>query len=224
MKILAFETATSACSVALLCAGEIQERFQIAPQRHAELILPMVAELLSQADLSLTQLDVIAFGRGPGSFMGARIAAGIAQGLAFGADLPVIPVSTLQVLAQSAHQQSGATDILAAWDARMQAIYWGAYRLGNDAIMLPIQADALCEPQDLVIPAGKTWVPAGNAWQVYQSALLSILADCENILLDIYPRASAIIRLAEVFYRQGQLHTAFEAEPVYLRDQVASVK
>jgi len=215
MNILAFDTATSACTVALLAHGEIRERFEIAPQRHAELILPMIDELLKEAGISLRQLDAIAVGQGPGSFMGVRIAIGIAQGLAFGADLPVIPISTLQILAQTAYQQTHRPDIIAGWDARMLAIYWGIYRLGDHQIMRSVQKDALNPPHELKIPDPFDGLLAGNAWQIYRSSL-SLPSSVE--ILDIYPHARAIIPIAEILYREGKVQTPLEIEPVYLRN------
>lgn len=223
MKILAFDTATAACSAALSIRGEIRDQCEIAPQRHAELILPMVDKLLREAGITLKQLDAIAFGQGPGSFMGVRIAAGVAQGLAFGSDLPVIPVSTLQALAQTAYQQTHYPDIIAAWDARMQAIYWGAYRLGDHQIMTPVSVDALSAPTEIVLPAGIPWHLAGNAWQAYRQELAPVLVSHPEII-DIYPQANAIIRIAERLYQQGKVRSALEIEPVYLRDQVAHIK
>lgn len=223
MKILAFDTATAACSVALLIKGEIHDQCEIAPQRHAELILPMINQLLADAGITLKQLDAIAFGQGPGSFMGVRIAAGVAQGLAFGADLPVIPVSTLQALAQTAYQQTGFPDIIAAWDARMQAIYWGIYRLASNRLMMPLCPDALNAPHEIIFPAEGDWQLVGNAWQAYRQELASVLISHAEIT-DIYPQASAIARIAEILYQQGKVRSALEIEPVYLRDQVAHIK
>lgn len=222
-KILGFDTATAACTVALTINGEIRERSEIAPQRHAELILPMIDSLLAEAGIQLNQLDAIACGQGPGSFMGVRIAIGIAQGLAFGADLPVIPVSTLQTLAQTAFQQTGATAVVAGWDARMNAIYWGMYQ--QDAaskIMLPQQADALNLPEEILFPATQNWLLAGNAWSTYRRQLPSVL-DSYTKATDIYPQARAMLAIAAILYGEGEVRNAQEIEPVYLRDQVAHV-
>lgn len=220
MKILAFETSTLACSAALSINGEIKELFELAPQRHAELILPMVEQLLLEAGMKLNQLDVIGIGQGPGSFMGARIAVGVAQGLAFGADLPVIGISTLQILAQTAYQQSRRTEIIAAWDARMNGIYWGIYRLNHQGIMTAVQADALSAPEELKIPSGITWLLAGNAWQTYRQPLEKVLSYLDQ-KTDIYPRAAAIIPLAQVFYQEGKACNPAAIEPVYLRNDIA---
>nr|VFJ43935.1 MAG: tRNA threonylcarbamoyl adenosine modification protein YeaZ [Candidatus Kentron sp. FM] len=129
MKILAIDTATDACSVALHLDGDYREIHELAPRRHAEILLPRIRTLLSEAALSLRDLDALAFGRGPGAFTGVRIATGVIQGLAFGADLPVVPISSLHALAQGAWRERGEGNVLAAFDARMGEVYWGAYRL-----------------------------------------------------------------------------------------------
>ena len=220
MKILAFDTATAACAVALSIAGQIRERFEIAPQRHAELILPMVESLLAEAQLTPNQLDVVAYGCGPGSFMGARIATSVAQGIAFAADLPVIPVSTLQVVAQTSFQRYGWKDVLAAWDARLHAIYWGAYRLDETKIMIEAQSQALSKPEEIVVPSGENWYAVGNAWEVYSGQLTHIISACKTTCIDIYPQGSALVQIAEVAYQKGEMISPFQAKPVYLRDQV----
>lgn len=223
VKILGFETATAGCSVALHTGSEILERFELAPQRHAELILPMIDGLLTVAGMSLSQLDAIAVGRGPGSFMGVRIAVGVAQGLAFGADLPVIPISTLQILAQTAYHKYGCNKVIAGWDARMNAIYWGAYVLSEENKMVCYQRDALNDPQDVVLPEGDHWALVGNAWQTYQSQLSFAVAGLSTFT-DIYPCSKALIELAWSEYMAGKTCSPFELEPVYLRDQVTHSK
>lgn len=223
MKILALDTATAACTVALMIGSEITERFVLAQQQHAELILPMIDGLLSEAGIGLKQLDAIAFGQGPGSFMGVRIATGVAQGLAFGADLPVIPVSTLQTLAQTAYQETGCTDIVVGWDARMQAIYWGIYQANRLGLMMPLQADALNSPPEIAIPATKQWLLAGNAWSVYSHDLPQLLESYPKNT-ELFPHARAMLALAAVLYSEGKVRNALEVEPIYLRDQVAHIK
>jgi tRNA threonylcarbamoyladenosine biosynthesis protein TsaB len=223
MKILGFDTATSACSVALSINGEIREQTVVVPQRHAEIILSMIEKLLGEAGVSLRQLNAIAFGQGPGSFMGVRIAAGVAQGLAYGADLPVVPVSTLRILAQTAYQQTGHKAVISAWDARMQAIYWGIYRLNDSGIMCTERPDALNPPGELDIPSETNWLLAGNAWQVYQQEL-KIPIHAYPQLTDIYPQARAILPIAEELMRNGEARNPMEIEPVYLRNDIAHVK
>ena len=223
VKILAFDTATDACSVALLYDNEIHERFEIAPRRHSALILPMVDELLNARSMVLADLDAIAFGQGPGSFMGLRIAAGVAQGLAFGAGLPVVPVSSLQALAQVAYLETGCQNILVGWDARMDAIYWGAYRL-QDKFMCPMISDTLSSPAEIVLPDENDWLAAGNAWQVYAAELPELVSNrfYQKELL-FYPAARAVARLAAEKYIKDDFLVPANATPVYLRNQVAKI-
>ena len=207
--ILAFETATNACSVALLHQGVVYERFEIAPRQHTALLLPMIAELLERQELSRADLDVIAFGRGPGSFMGTRLATGVAQGLAYALDKPVVSVSTLQIIAQTAYETHGTDYAVAAWDARMGEMYWGVYQL-QDGIMTSVSPDALSAPADLPeLP--KEAVLVGNAWSVY--GLDSAYPDC-------YPRASALLTIAHRQVSLGHVESAFSVEPIYIRDKV----
>jgi tRNA threonylcarbamoyladenosine biosynthesis protein TsaB len=219
--IIAIEAATSACSVALQAGGEIYQKHLIAPQKHAELLLPMIDTVLKEANLSLQQVDAIAFGCGPGSFMGVRTATGIAQGLAFGANLPLIPVSTMQTLAQTAYEKTSAKNMLVAWDARMDAIYWGAYTIENHPIMQPIQPDQLSLPENIAPPENWDFVAVGNAWQAYSQQLSHWLVN-KKTQIDIYPEAQEMLKIADYFYRTGKCIDPVHAKPVYLRDRVAN--
>jgi len=158
MKILALETATEACSAALNIDGEIRERFEIAPRGHSELILPMLESLLAEADIPLGQVDALAFGRGPGAFTGVRIGVGVAQGVAFGAELPVLPVSTLAALAQA----TDAGQVLAALDARMDEVYWGRYRRDERGLMRLQGEECVAAPEATPLAQGEDWLGAGS--------------------------------------------------------------
>lgn len=217
--ILGLDTSTDACSVALWRNSQVIERFQIAPRRHAELILPLVHEVLAEANLTLAEIELIAFGRGPGSFMGVRIATGIAQGLSFGMNCKVIAVSSLQALSQIAFEQHGVREVIAAWDARMDEIYWGGYRVDDHGLMRNFIAENLSPPEKIVIPEKMKSVAAGNAWKVYADRL-NVLQNFSAIYPDLYPSASAIVRLANQLYAENQAVFSFEAMPTYLRDQV----
>lgn len=218
MKILALETSTEACSAALWADGAVFERFEVNGQ-HSDRILLMVHEVLAEAGLALTQLDAIAFGRGPGSFTGLRIAAGVAQGLAFGADLPVAPVSSLAALAQGVE----APKVLAAFDARMHQVYWGAYTrnaqgnvelCGEERVLAPAAVPALTD---------SGWVGAGGGWDQYAAVLLERLdhrvmewrAQC-------FPRARFVAQLGSIAFAKGAAVAPEQALPVYLRDEVAA--
>lgn len=169
-RILAIDTATEACSVALWNNGEKHALFEICPREHTQRILPMVQQILAESGVSLNQLDALAFGRGPGSFTGVRIGIGIAQGLAMGADLPMIGVSTLATMAQGAFRQMGATQVLAAIDARMGEVYWGQYQRQNDGVWLGENTEAVFTPeraqQNVMALAGE-WASVGTGWGTY---------------------------------------------------------
>lgn len=224
MKLLALDTATEACSAALLIDGEVHERFEIAPRAHARLVLPMLDGLLAEAGLKPAQIDAIAFGRGPGSFTGVRIAASVAQGIAFAADLPVLPVSTLMALARDALQRTAATQVLAAIDARMGEIYWAAY--ARDALGVRNEPQALTEEQvapanSIAVPAGTDWFGIGTGWGEYEHALRAhFVSGLIGIDATALPRAAHIARLAAVDFAAGRAVSAEQALPVYLRNQV----
>jgi tRNA threonylcarbamoyladenosine biosynthesis protein TsaB len=222
LRLLAIETATEACSVALLLGHEVQERFEIAPRRHAALLLPFADALLADAGVSLRQLDAIAFGRGPGSFTGLRIAAGMAQGMAFGAGLPVVPVSTLAALAQGAVQAHGVQQVLAVLDARMQEVYWGAYRRAAGGLVEAVAEERLSAPAQVTLPAGGRWSGAGSGWAGYARLLGP---GCGISTADIHagqqPHAGDVARLAAAAFACSGGVPAPQAIPVYLRDRVA---
>ncbi len=221
MKLIALDASTEACSAALLIDGAVIERYELAPRRHAELLLPMLESLLQEADLKLGQLEVLAFGRGPGAFTGLRLAAGIAQGIAFGAGLPVVPVSTLAALAQGIYREQGAERVLAGIDARMAEVYWGAYRLNADGYMVLVGAETVCVPEQVMIPDEGGWTGTGTAWLSYESILTDRMKPClSGYCGKRYPRARDIALLAERASGDGTMLSAEEALPVYLRDNV----
>ena len=177
MKILAIDTATEACSAALFVDGEITSHYQLLPREHSRLILKMIDDLMKQADLSVSSLDLIAFGRGPGSFMGLRIAAGVVQGIAFAHDIPVVAISTLKTIAQFAYEQTKSQYILTAIDARMDEVYWAAYYLNGQTWQLDgeecvISPDRIHLPE-MLTQKNQIWVRAGTGWGSYADRLLS---------------------------------------------------
>ncbi|HHJ16374.1 MAG TPA: tRNA (adenosine(37)-N6)-threonylcarbamoyltransferase complex dimerization subunit type 1 TsaB [Gammaproteobacteria bacterium] len=221
-RILAIEAATEACSVALIIGDEVRERFEIAPRRHVALLLPFVETLLAEAGTGLTQLDAIAFGRGPGSFTGLRIAAGMTQGMAFGADLPVIPVSTLAALAQGAVHEQGGTQVLAALDARMQEVYWGAFIADSDGLVQAQGEERVCVPAQVDVPQPGDWIGTGSGWDTYGEVLAARCALAEPaIRYNRQPHAADVARLAAGMFAQGGALPPEQAIPVYLRDNVA---
>lgn len=226
MNILAIDTATEACSAALYLRGELFSKYQLAPREHSRLILKMIDDLLHEADLSISSIDAIAFGRGPGSFMGLRIAAGVVQGIAFAHDIPVIPVSTLKAIAQRAYQQTQSQHVLAAIDARMDEVYWAAYCLNGQHWQLQVE-EQVVSPESVSLPEnlsqpGISWIAAGSGWSSYKDRLLHTL-DCPipTVLADCYPSAEVIAGLAAIELAAGNTISAAEAIPVYLRNNVA---
>lgn len=226
MKILALDTATEACSAALIIDGHITSHYELAPREHSRLILKMIEDLLLQAEIKQHQLDAVAFGRGPGSFMGLRIAAGVVQGIAFAHDLPVIPVSCLQTIAQRAYQETGCRRVMTAIDARMDEVYWGCYRLeagqwlleGDECVISPDKVqlpEKQCDP-DLCCAA------AGTGWGSYKDRLLqSVKMQPHTIMPECLPSAEVIAELALVEFKAGNTVSAGQAIPVYLRNNVA---
>ncbi len=223
MKLLAIDTTEDACSAALSIDGMVDERFEIVPRRHSEHILPMMEALLADAQLTLRDLDALAYARGPGSFTGVRIAASIIQGSAMGADLPVVPVSSLRALAQGANRTAGAAAVLSALDARMNEVYWGAYRLDAEGIMQLSGEETVCAAQDVIVPGGDGWFGAGSGWGPY-SAALSARAGVEQFNSELSVHAADVVRIAVAKFIEGGAVAAEAAVPVYLRDQVAWAK
>jgi tRNA threonylcarbamoyladenosine biosynthesis protein TsaB len=217
LKLLALDTSTEACSVALSLDGETAERFALG-REHAGRILPMVEELLSEAGLPLSAIDAIAFGRGPGSFTGLRIAAGVVQGLAFGADKPVVPISSLAALAQGIP----APRVLAAFDARMHQVYWGCYTRGADGLVTLVGEECVVAPDQVPLPEGQRWTGAGSGWDAYREALESRLGRrFAGAQSGGYPHAQDVAVLAAAAFRSGTMVRPEEALPLYLRDEVA---
>lgn len=219
MNILAIETSTEACSVALLVRDSVMERHEIAPRRHTELVLPWADELLARAGINKSQLDAIAVGRGPGAFTGVRLAIALVQGMALALDKPVLPISTLAALAM---QASGDEAILAAIDARMGEVYLGCFRRDDDGLVSPLCAEMLVPPDAPVLPDAASWQGLGTGLAANQAALQSIMAGklsrCDAGAL---PHAGDIARLAARTYRKGEAIAPDLLEPAYLRDKVA---
>jgi tRNA threonylcarbamoyladenosine biosynthesis protein TsaB len=216
LKILALETATEACSAAVWQDGEVIERFELG-LRHSQRILSMVEEVLVECGSSLRQMDALAYSRGPGSFTGLRIGAGVAQGLAYGADLPVVPVSTLLALAQG--QDAGR--VLAALDARMGQVYWGLCADSGSGKVL-MGPERVSTPKDLVLSGEGTWVGVGSGWDAHAPALLACLGSRISAWLPgIRPRARHVAELGARGYAGGSAVAAQEALPLYVRDDVA---
>lgn len=217
MRILALDTSTEYCSVALWQDGEVDAREVIAGQRHSQLLLPMVDELLERNGLALKSLDGIAYGRGPGSFTGLRIACGVVQGLAFGAGIGVVGVVTLAAMAQA----TGAERVVCCLDARMGEIYHAAYA-GNGACWETVQAPGLYAPADVPVPPAGDWTGCGSGFAAHGSLLKQRCAGrLSAIMPDVFPHARDIARLAAAEFAAGRAIAPEQAIPLYIRDKVA---
>ena len=217
MKLLAIDTSTEFLSLALWQNGQVLVREQLAGQQHSSLVLPLLAELLAETGCSLKALDGIAFGEGPGSFTGLRIACGITQGLAFGADLPVIGVCTLEALAQ----QAGSEKVVACLDARMNEVYHAAYvrkEEGWQAVIPP----GLYPPQQAPLLDGAGWCAIGSGFDVFGDVLGGLYAgQIERTVTGAYPLARFMAELAAPRFARGEGKAAHEAAPLYIRNKVA---
>ena len=217
MKLLAFETSTEACSVALWLDGALHERFELAPRRHAELALPWAEALLAEAGVAKSQLDAIATGRGPGAFTGVRLGVAIAQGIALALDRPVVPVSTLAALALPATGER----ILAAIDARMGEVYLAAFGRDGEGLRL-LQAEAVVEPGAAALPEGEGWHGVGTGFAAADGALPARFgARLASVDAGALPHAADVARLAAAAFARGEAVAPERLEPAYLRDNVA---
>lgn len=217
MKLLAVETSTEACSVAISVDGKIHERIDHG-QHHSNVILGMVQQVLAESGVSLKQLDAIAFARGPGSFTSLRIGAGVVQGLAFGATLPVVPVSSLAALAQG----MDSPKVLAAFDARMNQVYWSAYVRNRNGLVELQGQEIVIAPADVPLPEGSRWIGAGSGWDQYATVLTTRLGNhISEWRAKVFPVARHVADLGLELLKKGQAVTAEQALPVYIRDEVA---
>lgn len=219
--LLALDTATEACSVAVLHDGKVLSHYEVIPRLHAQKLLPMIKQIMADIGAPLSAIDAIAFGRGPGAFTGVRIAIGVVQGLAFGLDRPVLPVSTLAVLAQGAFRAHGAQQVAAAIDARMDEVYWGCYAETAGEMRLQGQ-EAVLAPEAVALPgaASGEWFGAGTGWGYAERLAVKPTAFDAAAL----PHAQDLLELARFAWARGEAMPADMAQPVYLRDKVATPK
>jgi len=219
--MLAVETSTEACSAALYIDGEIEERYELAPREHTKLILPMIDSLMAEAELKPQQLDGLAFSRGPGSFTGVRISTGIIQGIALGAELPVVPVSTLAAMAHHYLKNSSSDCAFTAMDARMGEIFWGVYQKNQQGYAELIGEEAVTLAENIIFPQ-QQGMGIGSGWGVYPEQLSNCVGDLlQGIEAGLLPRASAIVDLGVIGFKNNQAVVVEKAMPVYLRDKVA---
>lgn len=215
MKLLAIDTATEACSVAVMVSDDTFCRFEICPQQHSQRLLPMVDEVLTQAQVNVGDLDGLIYGRGPGSFTGVRIATGMIQGLALGTGLPVAGVSTLAAMAQQVMDETGADMVVSAIDARMGEVYFAQYQ-NQKGIAVEVDEECVCAPEIAAQRLPATFVPAGTGWSAYP-VLSAAITGHASVL---YPSAEAMLKLGHQKFQQGEVTSADNIHPVYLRDKV----
>jgi len=228
MYLLALETSNDACSVALCTPHGVLEKFTIAPRRHAEILLPMIEELLAEAGVAKQQLDAIAYGQGPGAFIGVRIAASVTQGLALALNLPVLPVSSLAAMAQAYRHQ--ASDLLVANDARMNEVYFASYhsecasdpeRAHEPCYVSVRDSDCLLKPSQIDLQKFDVsqCLAIGSAWRAYGEQITPSFPAL-RVIDDVYPRAAQIAELALRDWEQGVRLSAAQAQPLYIRNRV----
>ena len=222
LRLLAVDTATEACSAALYVDGEITQQYQVAPREHTQLILQMIETLLAESELSMGQLDALAFGRGPGSFTGVRIATGIIQGLGFALDLPVVGVSTLAAMAQQACHEHHAQSVLCAIDARMGGVYWAEYLKAENGLMRLSGTEEVLTPDATPLVEGSQWTAVGSGFKAHSEILQARFANnINNTFEDVLPQSKYMTVLAAESYSNGEAVQAKFASPVYLRNNVA---
>lgn len=217
MNLLAFDTSTEYLSLALMLGDKVATFDVLAGQSHSQLILPQIHAMLSEAGVQLKDLHGLAFGAGPGSFTGVRIAAGVAQGLGYGANLPVVGICTLQALAEA----TGADKVIACLDARMGEVYHAAY-VKDASGWKALSEPGLFKPDAVPALPGDGWVGAGSGWQAYSEQLSQAYqGQLQQVMPELLPRAAAVLRLAEPIFASGQARPAAEAMPIYIRNRVA---
>ncbi|GGP84108.1 tRNA (adenosine(37)-N6)-threonylcarbamoyltransferase complex dimerization subunit type 1 TsaB [Shewanella ulleungensis] len=220
LTILALDTCTETCSAALTFNEQVFSLIADAPREHSQRLLPMVDDVLAQAQVALADVDLIAYGRGPGSFTGIRICTSMTQGLALGLDLPVIGVSTLAAMAQAAITEAGATQVLCSIDARMNEVYWGQF-IAKEGIATLVGEEHVSSPEavELLLDNEQVIHACGTGFQAYPQ-LFALAAGITSCTAVTYPDAKYMLQLAQHGYLQ-ELHTTVdELSPVYLRDTV----
>ncbi len=220
MKLLAIDTATEQCSVAVRSAGNTLERRVLTARGHAELLLPMIKEVLEEAGIGLDELDGLVFGRGPGAFTGVRIAVGVIQGLSLGSGLPVVGISDLAAVAQQV--AAPGEEVLVCMDARMNEVYWGLFGFAEDGDLLSLNDEQVSPPLAVTLEGRPIAVGAGTGFRAYpdlKERFATLRIDATAL-----PRAAEIALLGERALLRGEGRSAAEAMPVYLRDQVAWIK
>jgi tRNA threonylcarbamoyladenosine biosynthesis protein TsaB len=224
MNILALDTCTESCSAALLYQGQLFERVEMTQRGHSELILGMMDELFVEAKTSISEINAVAFGRGPGSFTGVRVGVGVAQGIAFARDIPVIPISSLAANAQGVVDTFNTDYIAVAMDARMGEVYGASYQVKDGLVQL-LNEEKVCPPEEFKPVDELSWLGIGTGWAEYDAILReNFVGYLKEVSTQHFPQATSIIKLAQVEIEAGRLLPAEQALPVYLRNNVAKKK
>ncbi len=221
MRLLAIETSSEACSVALQDSEVIREQHRIEPREHTRILLPMIRQLLDESGLAAKDLDAVVLGNGPGSFIGMRISASVAQGLCFGAGLPLVPVSSLAAIAAEVIESEGADKIAVAQDARMNEVYFATYAANSGGLPVLLDSEAIVSVDRPDLLPGTGWTVAGGGWQRYPQLAANgaaAIAVTSNIW---HPRARCLLNIGTAAYQQGQSIDAARLQPAYLRTKVA---
>jgi tRNA threonylcarbamoyladenosine biosynthesis protein TsaB len=226
LNFLAIEASTEACSVALTFNNQTISEFELAPQSHSLVLLPMIDRLLKKADIKLAELDGLIFGQGPGSFTGVRIGVGVAQGLAFAANLKVVGVSTLQIMAQRAYVMHEQVEVIATIDARMSEVYAGYYQLNSQGIMEAVLNDTVLAPEKLAgylsenLSEEQQVYGVGTGWDAYKNELESLKINAGTPEI-VFPNAEELLEIGQYYFSKGMAVSAENAQPVYVRDTVS---
>ena len=224
MNILALDTCTESCSAALFYQGQLFERVEMTQRGHSDLILGMMDELFRQANTTISEVEVLAFGRGPGSFTGVRVGVGVAQGIAFARDIPVVAISSLAAVAQEAAEQFEQEYIAVAMDARMGEIYCASFQVVDGLVQL-LDEERGCPPEQFMPQSEQEWLAAGTGWGVYLQQLSDNFAGkLSEVSVSLFPQSRNIIKLAQPEIDAGHMVSADKATPVYLRNNVAKKK
>lgn len=221
MRILAFDTSSAACSIGLLNGEEANVQHRIEPRKQAQQILPMIRDLLNLHSLSFNQLDAVAYGCGPGSFTGIRIASSVAQAIGFASDLPIIRLSSLAVLAQAAYMEHGWTNLLTSIDARMGQIYWASYQTNQQGLVELVGHEDVYHPENIENNTGvltSDWSGVGDGWDKYEEKLIKHLGFRPKAINSAQlPNAGALLRLARIKFEHKEWLNPTQALPIYLR-------
>ena len=222
MKLLAIDTSSNACSVAVQVESDIIEKHVVEPRAHTKILLPMITAMLNEANVTVAELDAVVLGNGPGSFIGMRIGASVAQGLAYGAGINIVPISSLAAVAAEVIAMRAADKVLIAQDARMHEIYLGRYQAGADGLPIAEVGEQICKVGEIA-DLGSDYVAAGAGWRKYPQLAemneqrISVLSDFDH------PRAEYLLPLGVEAYQDGQIVAPEALVPAYLRMKVAEV-